>query len=238
MKRILSLVSLVSFFAICAFCSNKGEGDDDNTVLAADTTWSFNSLDGWDYAQQDDNPAIQYDLSDGILKIYTRASSWDRKKLFTKRSDFTTGRYTWRTYIPQMGTGDQASVGSWIYCDDHHEIDFEVGYGKGTVRETLGAADNQMVAYMTTQDYPFQSVKSLVDVGWHIFEIDITMKQGKYYITWYIDSNVVSTVQQTFGDEYSFHIFCSVENLTFIGDHQPLQENYGLYDYVTYKYHE
>jgi len=238
MKKILSLTSIVLSTALFAFCGNKDIEEKPETNHATDTTWSFNSLEGWSYAQQDDNPAIQYELNDGILKIYTRASSWDRKKLFTEKSDFSTGRYTWRTYIPQMGQGDQASVGSWIYCDDHHEIDFEVGYGKSTARLELGATENQMVAYMTTQDNPYQSIKSLVDVGWHIFEIDLTLKNGKYYVTWYIDNKVVSYVQQTFGNEYTFHIFCSVENLTFIGDHQPLQDNYGLYDYVSYKYHE
>ena len=45
-------------------------------------------------------------------------------------------------------------------------------------------------------------------------------------------------VQLQFGNEISFRIYCSVENLKFIGDQIPQQENYGLYDYVEYKYHE
>ncbi len=200
-------------------------------------TWDFDNLDGWVYAHQDDNPDNQCVLEEGTLRIFTRAHSWDRKKIRTTDT-YTTGRYTWRTYIPQMGEGDMASVGSWIYCDDHHEIDFEVGYGKESVRLETGAAPDEMIAYMTTQDNPSKSVYIPIKTGWHIFEIDLSLRDGNYFVQWIIDDQVVSSVQQTFGEEYSFHIFCSVENLKFIGDHQPEKENYGLFDYVTYCYHE
>ncbi len=199
--------------------------------------WDFNDLEGWVYGHQDDNPDNQCVIEDGKLRIFTRANSWDRKKVRTPEK-YTTGRNTWRTYIPAMGVGDQASVGSWIYCDDHHEIDFEVGYGKKEVREELGAADDEMIAYMTTQDHPTQSTPVAIKTGWHIFEIDLTLVDGNYKVEWLIDNKVVSSVQQTFGKDYAFHIFCSVENLKFIGDHQPKQENYGIFDYVAYRYHE
>lgn len=199
--------------------------------------WDFNDLEGWVFGHQDDNPDNQCVIEDGKLRIFTRANSWDRKKVRTPEK-YTTGRYTWRTYIPTMGVGDQASVGSWIYCDDHHEIDFEVGYGKQEVREEIGADDDEMVAYMTTQDHPFKSVPVAIKTGWHIFEIDLSLVDGNYKVEWIIDDKVVSSVQQTFGKEYAFHVFCSVENLKFIGDHQPTQENYGIFDYVKYRYHD
>lgn len=63
-------------------------------------------------AHQDDNPDEQCLLEKGKLRIFTRAGSWDRKKVRTADKIYTTGRYTWKTYIPQMGKGDQASVGS------------------------------------------------------------------------------------------------------------------------------
>lgn len=201
-------------------------------------TWNFNDLDGWVYAHQDDNPDHQCILEKGKLRIFTRAGSLDRKKVRTADKIYTTGRYTWKTYIPEMGKGDQASVGSWIYCDDHHEIDFEVGYGKQAVRDELGARSDEMIVYMTTQDHPFRSVPEKIKTGWHIFEIDITLVHGNYRVNWLIDNKIVSTVQQTFGKEYPFYIFCSVENLKFLGDHPAIQENYGLFDYVKYRYHE
>ena len=68
-----------------------------------------------------------------------------------------------------MGEKDQASVGSWIYCDDHHELDFEVGYGNTDVRKKLNASPDDMIAYMTSQDFPYSSVPVKLKTGWHIF---------------------------------------------------------------------
>lgn len=200
--------------------------------------WHFKTLEGWVYGHQDNNPNNQCEIKDGILKIYTRANSRDRKKIHTVDKIYTSGRYTWKTYIPQMGTKDQASVGSWIYCDDHHELDFEVGYGKEKVRKKLNAAPDEMIAYMTSQDHPFTSIPVKIKTGWHIFEIDLTLKNNQYYASWLIDGKKRHEIQLRFGSEISFFLFCSVENLTFIGDKIPQQENYGLYDFVKYKYHK
>ena len=76
--------------------------------------WDFNNLNGWVYGHQDDNPVNQCEINNGILKIFTRAQSWDRKKIRTTDKIYTSGRYTWKTYIPQMGEKDQASVGSLL----------------------------------------------------------------------------------------------------------------------------
>jgi len=40
--------------------------------------------------------------------------------------------------------------------------------------------------------------------------------------------------QLNYGQEHPFHIFCSTENLKFVGDNWPYKDNYGLWDYVTY----
>lgn len=200
--------------------------------------WSFNDLQGWVYSNQDDNPEKQCSVEKGKLRIFTRAGSLDRKKMHTQDKIYTTGRYTWKTYISQIGMGDWASIGSWIYCDDHHEIDFEVGYGKKEVREQLNAAPDEMIVYMTTQDHPFQSVPVKIGMGWHKFEIDITSIEGKYKVEWLIDGKKMNSVQQTYGSGISFYIFCSVENLKFLGDTLASQDNYGLYDYVKYVYHD
>lgn len=223
-----SILFLLLVFA-CLSCYSQKENN---------KKWDFNNLDGWVYAHQDDNPSQQCELENGVLKIFTRAQSWDRKKIRTEHKKYTTGRYTWKTYIPQMGEKDQASVGSWIYCDDHHELDFEVGYGNAEVRKQLNAAPDEMIAYMTSQDFPFTSVPKKIKAGWHLFEIDLTAKDNKYYITWFIDKKITHEIQLQYGTEVSFHLFCSVENLKFIGDQIPRQENYGLFDFVKYKYHK
>ena len=64
--------------------------------------WNFKDLEGWVYAHQDDNPDEQCLLEKGKLRIFTRAGSWDRKKVRTADKIYTTGRYTWKTYIPQI----------------------------------------------------------------------------------------------------------------------------------------
>lgn len=200
--------------------------------------WKFKNLKGWVYAHQDNNLDHQCSLEKGKLRIFTRANSDDRKKVRTEDKIYTTGRYKWRTYISDMGVGDQASIGSWIYCDDHHEIDFEVGYGKKEVRQELNAAPNEMIAYMTTQDHPFKSVPVKIKTGWHLFEIDLTLVDGKYKVSWLIDGKETSSVQQTYGSEVAFYIYCSVENLKFIGDYPASKDNYALYDFVSYQFHE
>lgn len=221
------LISFLLFICSPAF-SQKGKS----------RKWDFNNLDGWVYSHQDDNPANQCEIDKGVLKIFTRAQSWDRKKVRTSDRVYTSGRYTWRTYIPQMGEKDQASVGSWIYCDDHHELDFEVGYGTSKARKEANAAPDEMLAYMTSQDFPYTSRAVTLKPGWHIFEIDLTLKEGKYYATWWIDKEKKQEIQLQFGPEIAFYIFCSVENLKFLGDRIPQQENYGLFDFVRYKYHK
>lgn len=200
--------------------------------------WNFNNLDGWVYTQQDKNPNIQYEISKGKLKMYTRAGSDDRKKMRTKDRIYTTGRYTWRTYISEMGKGDQSSIGCWLYCDDKHEIDFEIGPGKDELRARLNAADDELIGYMTTQGNPYHTKTVKIKPGWHIFEIDITLVNGKYKVDWIIDGEVLSSVQQTYGKEIAFYIFCSVENLKFLGEHPATKDNYALFDYVKYKYHD
>lgn len=200
--------------------------------------WNFNDLKGWTLHSQDKNPDSQTSISNGCLKIFTKAGSADRKKAKTEAKIYTTGRYKWKTFIPKMEPGDRTSIGSWIYCDDQHEIDFEVGPGKADVRAKLGARPDDLVAYMTTQAHPFSSVPVLIKPGWHTFEIDLTDVNGKYKVQWFIDGKLKHTIMQTFGPEFAFYIYCSVENLGFIGDHPSTRDYTGLFDKVEYTWHK
>lgn len=218
---------ILALFSVCSYAQSPQKAK-----------WNFNDLKGWVYCHQDDNPAQQCEIEKGKLKIWTREGSADRKKMRTKDKIYTTGRYTWRTYISEMNLGDQTSIGSWLYCDDKHEIDFEVGPGNDRIRKQLEAEPDELVVYMTTQGNPYHTTPVTIKPGWHIFEIDITSVDGKYKIEWMIDGKVRSTVQQTYGKEIAFYIYCSVENLKFLGNHPATRDNYGLFDYVKYKYHE
>lgn len=225
MKRFLSLLIALIPVGLVAQSPQKAK-------------WNFNNLDGWVYCHQDNNPERQCEIQKGKLKIWTRKGSVDRKKMRTKDKIYTTGRYTWKTYISDMNPGDQTSIGSWLYCDDKHEIDFEVGPGNDRIRKQLNAAPDDLVVYMTTQGHPYHTTPVTIKSGWHIFEIDITSVDGKYKINWLIDGKVRSTVQQTYGKKIAFYIYCSVENLKFLGNHLATKDNYGLFDYVKYNYHE
>lgn len=228
---------LFTLLFLCVICSCN-DSKSQTPELAPAAKWDFDNMDGWRTYSQDDNPDIQISLEDGIMKIFTRKESLDRKKAATAKV-YTTGRYAWKTYISPLGVGDWSSIGSWIYCDDHHEIDFEVGYGSVAERKKYDVTDpNLMLAYMTTQDNPYQSTAVPVSVGWHIFEIDLSLVDGKYLVKWIIDGKECAQVQQTFGSEFKFSIYCSVENLKFVGDHLATQDNYGLFDWVTFTPHE
>lgn len=191
---------------------------------------NFDDLSGWKNDSSPKSPP-SYTLSKGILRMSTRAETRDRVKIRTTRR-FGIGRYTWRVFIPSMGKGDQASVGAFLYRNDQHEVDFEIGYGKESLREKLKASPNDLVCYCTSQGNPFSSDQILIKANaWYELAIDIPHgKDGKYLISWFVNGKQVKQLQTAFGDEITFTVHCSVENLKFIGDHIPHQENYGLFD--------
>lgn len=249
MKKIYKYVlaiSVIGFLGLSTACNDGDKDslytDDPGTAVKQGTyneakakTWDFNTLDGWVHANQGENADVpQSFIEDGRLKIFTHARTQERKKVRTPQQ-YGAGRYIWRVYVSDLGMGDRASIGAWLYNDDEHEIDFEIGSGTAADRAELNAADDEVVAYMTTQANPHNHVKTKIKKNaWHTFEIDLSLVDGKYLVKWIIDGAPAVLIQQTFGEEYPFFIFCSVENLKFVGDHWPKQDNYALYDYVKY----
>lgn len=191
----------------------------------------------WTYMHQDTSTVTAFHAEDGILYITTRANTMDRPKLHTPQI-YIDGEYSWKTYVPQVAPGDRTSIGSWIYCDDHHEIDFECGWGNDEARQAVGAGEGDLVACMTSQDFPFTSTYAKIQPGWHKFGIKLELVNGKYNIHWIIDGKEQKQQQTTFGpDEAVFRIFVSVENLNFIGTHIASQDNTGAYEWVKFKGH-
>ncbi|MFR9164970.1 MAG: toxin-antitoxin system protein [Dysgonomonas sp.] len=203
--------------------------------------WNFADFTEWELANQSNDPVSHSsvvdcpDCEDGkAMRIYTKAKTQERKKMRTSQK-FGAGRYTWRTYISDLKIGDRASIGSWLWCDDKHELDFEVGAGTMSERAAMAAQDDEVIAYVTNQDGPALHNKVKIKKNaWHIFEIDLKLVGDNYLAEWIIDGMPVSIQQLNFGENFPFYIFCSVENLKFTGDHWPLQDNYGLYDWVKY----
>lgn len=189
----------------------------------------------WTYAHQDTSTVKAFYVEDGILYITTRANTMDRPKLFTPQV-YIDGEYSWKTYVPMVAPGDRTSVGSWIYCDDHHEIDFECGWGNDEARASVGAGEGDLVACMTCQDFPNTSTYAKIKPGWHEFGITLELVNGNYKVHWTIDRMEQKCIQTKFGpDEAVFRIFVSVENLMFIGTHIASQDNTGAYEWVKFK---
>lgn len=142
-------------------------------------SWKFDNIDSWRHESQDDSPSPQYSIQGGKLTIFTRANSKDRQKMST---------YQWRTHIPSIITSDQASIGCFLYCDDCHELYFEIGYGKPSEREEMHISqDDQLKAYMTCQDFPYTSECVAIKPGWHDLVIRLDLANGKYLASWLID---------------------------------------------------
>ena len=237
---------LVFAFVLCFTfgCSSNEDDTEEEPVIEEPVVienpisnlWNFDTLDGWEDGSQNMDGLVNYSITDGILRIHTRANTSDRPKVRTLDKIYNYGKYTWKVYVPEMGVGDNASIVSFLYNDDSHELDFEIGYGTTALRTTLGAASDDLVVYMTTQKNPAQSIqKTIKRNNWYTLAIEIKNINKRYYATWTINGSTVAESYLEFGGETLFKIFCSVENLGFMGDHLPTQESYGLFDSVQYE---
>lgn len=197
-------------------------------------TWEFNDLNEWDDATQVGVP--NYFIENGSLRIFTNANTWDRTKV-KSAATYTTGTYSWRVYVPTMGVGDCASIGAFLYTDDTHELDFEIGYGNQAARQELNAATDELIVYFTSQANPYHSFQSKIKRdNWYTLTIDLKLNAKKKYVaTWKINDVVITSKTLTYGTQSKFKIFCSVENLSFIGDYIPTTQNYALFDWVEFK---
>ena len=231
MRKILN--KQITFIGILLFaCSseNKTNGFEISKVM------NFNDLNDWEDASLSTNGNINYIVENGSLKIFSNANTWERPKVKTI-SKFTVGTYNWRVFIPEMGIGDMASISAFLYQDDLHELDFEVGYGTQIVRNKLAAQNDDLIVYMTSQGNPFQSVTKKIKRGqWYNLSIETKINtNGHYQATWKINDILMQSLQLSYGVETRFNIYCSVENLQFIGDHIPQAQNYALFDFVEFK---
>jgi len=195
-------------------------------------TWSFDNLNEWVDATQVGNR--NYFIDNGNLNIFTYANTYDRTKIKSIAS-YTTGTYTWKVYVPEMGMGDQASIGAFLYNNDTHELDFEIGYGKQSERESLNALPDELIVYMSTQSNPAQTYRKTIKRGlWYSLSIRLTLVNRNYFAKWTINNEVLGATQLNYGTKFKFNIFCSLENLSFMGDHIPYTNNYALFDFVEY----
>jgi len=200
----------------------------------SNTVWDFNDLSLWEDASL--NGLANYSIENGSLNIFTSPDTWERTKVKTI-STYGEGTYTWKVYVPEMGVGDKASIGAFLYSNDTHEIDFEIGYGTQSKRTALNAQTDDLIVYMTSQGNPYHSEQVKIKrEAWYTLTIDLKFNAKKRYVAnWKINDVIKSTTELNYGKNTKFKIFCSVENLHFIGDHIPANQNYALFDSVEFK---
>jgi len=190
----------------------------------------------WEDASQNNSPK-SYHLENGQLKIITRPHLWDRVKIKTKRKDFGLGTYTWRVYVPKMRIGDKASIGAFVYLDDQHELDFEIGSGKHFFREKLGAKPDEVLVYCTSQNAPFSSdALVLKRDAWYELTLQILEdKTGVYNVNWFVNAKLQKSIKLNYGKAHQFSVYCSLENLDFIGNKLPDYPHFTLFDWFKYE---
>ncbi|WP_290698159.1 hypothetical protein [Lacinutrix sp.] len=204
----------------------------DHTIFTENFNNQIHIDEFWEDTSQNESP-MNYAINNGNFKITTRANEVDRVKIKTKKEDFGLGRYTWRIYTSERTIGDRNSIGAFLYSDDDHELDFEIGSGKTEVRNTLNAEEDDLVVYCTSQNFPFISTPFLIKHNqWHTFSIELLQEEtdSNYTVKWYVDGALLQTQVLDYSTETVFSVYCSLENLNFIGDQLPSQEYSVLFD--------
>jgi hypothetical protein len=202
--------------------------------------WNFFNLSGWENASQGMGSVLNYSIVNfqglGKLKIFTNPNTTDRPKIKTIQR-FTIGEYSWKVYANQMGVGDRTSIGAFLYKSDDHELDFEIGYGTQIIRNQLNAVADDLIVYTTSQNYPFLSNQTKIKRNlWYNLSITLGLDSNdKYTAVWKINNLTVQSTTLGYGPaDVDFSIYCSLENLNFIGDHTSTGINTTYFDWVSF----
>lgn len=193
-------------------------------------SWARN----WKDDSQRTNGKNLYRFENGSMRFWTEKGSRQRPKLTHRSRNFTFGYYHWRVYIPQMGRNERVSLGAFLYHDDSHELDFEIGSGKAAKRKEHKALDDELLMYLTSQDHPsHQFIHPIKVEKWYDLSMKLTeTNDKKYYLEWFVNGNLVDAVKLHYGKEIPFGIHCSLENIDFIGDTYTTREHYALFEGV------
>lgn len=174
-----------------------------------------------------------YFLEDEKLKITTRAATLDRVKVRTKRSNFSTGTYTWRIFVPTFKVYEQCSIGAFLYHnqEEEFEFDFEIGSGQKIDREKINLKNDEAIVFCVSQFSPSKSSHFGVKMNaWHTFKMELIDVKGFYFVKWFINNKLVKELQTNVKSDIEFRVHNSLENLLFMGDKKTSQENYVLFD--------
>lgn len=200
--------------------------------------WEFEKLEpDWKReASSPDAPKDAVSVAGGKVAITARANTWDRVKITTVARDFGVGTYTWVVQVPAMGMNDMASIGAFIYRDDAHELDFEIGSGTAALRKKHGAAPDELLCYCTNQKFPYHTtIFKIKGAATHTLALSLLPRAGgKLLARWSVNGKQLKELATELPADTRFGIHCSVENLKFLGDHQPKRTHTAKFESVSF----
>lgn len=246
-------------------------------------TWNFDvpgdpgeAPAGWSDASQSLTPFPQppgpYQLTtfegESVILFMTEANTGQRPKIRTN-GIYTTGTYIWRVFIPEKEANARVSTGAFLYSDqsgtaatEAREIDFEIGPGRQSVRDSIpGLPEDALLAYLTIQPdtgpgrsgdpgsslifQPADPANHVFPDNWYTLTLELSEDaQGRYVIDWFIqrDGGPRLQARPTYTAAYGpandhptdFRIYASLENLNFMGDALPTRDHFIYFDSVTF----
>lgn len=234
--KVKTFIYAASIAMIFLVACKKLQSDNKPEEGITSVRYDFENENGWFFFNQDTATVKNYEFRDGHLNLRTRAFSNDRSKFHTDSIHFTTGTYTWRVRVPDIDSATNTFVAVWLYNDDDHELDFQIGYGKKKSRSRLRTPEDKLIAQMTCMGYPFLATGENISPGWHTLSINLGLNYLNHYVaTWLIDGRVAQKVNLDYGPEYSFFICCSLENNHNFGDGISSEDYVAQFDYVEFK---
>ena len=232
-KKILLFISIITFTS----CSSLN-----NLYMKEISSFeeNFNNQEKFEKDWENDSwksPAL-YSLEDNHLKIITRAKTKDRVKVRTKKRGFTTGVYEWRIFIPKFKLYEQLSIGAFLYhnVEDEYEFDFEIGSGNKEDRAKINLKNDEAIVYCVSQFSPSNSSHFSVKMNKYAnFKMELIAVNDFYLVKWFIDNNLVKTLQTKVKSDVRFRVHQSLENLHFMGDFETSAENHVLFDSFSFE---
>jgi hypothetical protein len=179
------------------------------------------------------NSPDSFYIENGMLKITTRAQTKDRIKVRTKKREFSIGTYTWKIFVPKFELYEQCSIGAFLYHSgkNEYEFDFEIGSGTKENRTKIKLKDDEAIVYCVSQFSPSNSTHFGVKMNsWSEFKMILSNKNGFYFVEWFINNQLVKSLQTEVKSSIQFRVHTSLENLHFMGNTLPTSKNSVLFD--------
>jgi hypothetical protein len=164
---------------------------------------------------------VSYSLENNKLKITTRAATKDRVKVRTKRRNFTTGSYAWWIFVPEFKFYQQINVSAFLYhnWEKVFEFDFDIGSGQKLDWEKINLKKNETNVFCISRFSPSNSGHFAVKTNQYSgVKMELLHVDDFYLVKWYINNNLVKTLQTNARTNIKFRVHNSLENLHFMGD--------------------